>query len=104
MAISPKQNQLSIHLAGVPRVDLGQSLSCGNTATRDGGSTSTSSWLGQKIRNGKANMANLENVRRLLTEADRWERYTGDNSKQRKRPKSGLRVTAADMVKSGGYR
>ena len=55
----------------------------------------------EKIKQGDA--ANLENVRRLLTEADRWERYTGDDGKQRERPKSGLRVTAADMVESGGY-
>ena len=55
----------------------------------------------EKIKQGDE--ANLENVRRLLTEADRWERYTGDDGKQRERPKSGLRVTASDMVESGGY-
>jgi type IV secretion system protein VirD4 len=51
----------------------------------------------------KGDAANLENVRAMLTEADRWERYTGDDGKQRERPKHGLRVTASDMVESGGY-
>ena len=55
----------------------------------------------EKLQRGDA--ANLENVRALLTEADRWERYTGDDGKQRERPKGGLRITAADMVQSGGY-
>ena len=52
-----------------------------------------------KIKNGDA--ANLENVRALLTEADTWETYTGDDGKQRKRPKGGLSVTAADMIEYG---
>ena len=55
----------------------------------------------EKLQKGDA--ANLENVRALLTEADRWERYTGEDGKPRERPKGGLRVTAADMVQSGGY-
>jgi type IV secretion system protein VirD4 len=59
-----------------------------------------------KIKNGDA--ANLENVRTLLTEADTWERYTGDDGKQRQRPKGGLSVTAANMIEygddnAGGY-
>jgi type IV secretion system protein VirD4 len=55
----------------------------------------------EKLKNGAA--ANLENVRALLTEADKWERYTGDDGKQRERQKGGLTVTAADMVAEGGY-
>ena len=55
----------------------------------------------EKQQKGEA--ANLETVRAMLTEADRWERYAGDDGKQRERPKGGLRVTAADMVESGGY-
>ena len=59
-----------------------------------------------KIKNG--DKANLENVRTLLTEADTWERYTGDDGKQRQRPKGGLSVTAANMIEygddnAGGY-
>ena len=50
----------------------------------------------EKIKNGDA--ANLENVRAMLTEADKWERYTGDDGKQRERQTAGLTVTAADMV------
>ena len=42
----------------------------------------------EKIKNGDA--ANLENVRALLTEADKWERYTGDDGKQRERQTAGL--------------
>jgi hypothetical protein len=52
-----------------------------------------------KIKNGER--ANLENVRALLTEPDTWERYTGEDGKQRQRPKGGLSVTAADMVEYG---
>ena len=55
----------------------------------------------EKLQKGDA--ANLENVRALLTEADRWERYTGEDGKPRERPKGGLRITAAGMVQSGGY-
>jgi type IV secretion system protein VirD4 len=55
----------------------------------------------EKIKNGAA--ANLENVRALLTEADKWERYTGEDSKTRERQTAGLTVTAADMVAEGGY-
>ncbi len=55
----------------------------------------------EKIKNGAA--ANLENVRAMLTEADKWERYTGDDGKQRERQTAGLTVTAADMVAEGGY-
>ena len=47
--------------------------------------------------------ANLENVRALLTEADKWSQYTGDDGKKRERQTKGLRVTAADMVADGGY-
>ena len=39
----------------------------------------------------------------MLTEADKWERYTGDDGKQRERQTAGLAVTAADMVAEGGY-
>ena len=53
----------------------------------------------EKIKNGDA--ANLENVRTMLTEADTWERYTGDDGKVRERQKGGLRVTAADMIATG---
>ncbi len=55
----------------------------------------------EKRKNGAR--ANLENVRRMLTEAETWERYSGDDGKVRERPKGGLRVTAADMVAEGGY-
>jgi type IV secretion system protein VirD4 len=60
----------------------------------------------EKIKNGA--QANLENVRAMLTEADRWERYTGEDGKQRERQTAGLSVTAADMVaygddNAGGY-
>jgi type IV secretion system protein VirD4 len=55
----------------------------------------------EKIKNGAA--ANLENVRALLTEADKWERYTGDDGKQREKQTAGLTLTAADMVAEGGY-
>ena len=55
----------------------------------------------EKIKNGAA--ANLENVRAMLTEADKWERYTGDDGKQRERQTAGLTLTAADMVAEGGY-
>jgi type IV secretion system protein VirD4 len=54
-----------------------------------------------KLKNGAS--ANLENVRALLTEADTWERYTGEDGKVRERQKSGLRLTAADMIAEGGY-
>ena len=55
----------------------------------------------EKRKNGAR--ANLENVRRMLTEAETWERYSGGDGKLRERPKGGLRVTAADMVAEGGY-
>jgi len=55
----------------------------------------------EKIRNG--DKANLENVRTLLTEADRYERYKGTDGKMRERLVAGLRVTAADMVAGGRY-
>ena len=55
----------------------------------------------EKLQKGDA--ANLENVRAMLTEADRWERYTDSEGKTRERPKGGFRVTAADMVEKGGY-
>ncbi len=55
----------------------------------------------EKIKNGAR--ANLENVRAMLTEADKWERYTGDDGKQRERQTAGLTLTAADMVAEGGY-
>jgi type IV secretion system protein VirD4 len=55
----------------------------------------------EKLKNG--DKANLENVRALLTEADKWERYTGEDGKTRERQTAGLTITAADMVAEGGY-
>jgi type IV secretion system protein VirD4 len=55
-----------------------------------------------KLQHGDA--ANLENVRRMLTEPDQWESYVGgDDGKARQRLVGGLRCIAADMVDKGGY-
>lgn len=54
-----------------------------------------------KIKNGAA--ASLENVRMMLTEADRYERTKGADGKTRERLIAGLRVTAADMIADGRY-
>ena len=51
----------------------------------------------------KGDSANLENVRKLLTEADEWERVLDEHDKQHDQMVRGLRVTAADMVASGNY-
>lgn len=55
----------------------------------------------EKLQN--RDKANLENVRRMLTEAEKWERYTGDDGKTRERLIGGLRFTAGQMVEKGGY-
>ena len=47
--------------------------------------------------------ANLENVRAMLTEADEWERTFDKKGKATEEIVRGLRVTAADMVDTGGY-
>lgn len=54
-----------------------------------------------KITNGNA--ANLENVRAMLTEPDRWESYVGEDGKPHERLIGGLRHTATMMVLDGGY-
>jgi type IV secretion system protein VirD4 len=54
----------------------------------------------EKLKKGKK--ANLENVREMLTEPDRWEKYTGDNGEKLERPTGGLRYTATLMT-DGGY-
>jgi type IV secretion system protein VirD4 len=51
-------------------------------------------------RGGKAN---LENVREMLTERDRWEPYTDDDGKKREWQTAGLRHTATLMAENGGY-
>jgi type IV secretion system protein VirD4 len=55
----------------------------------------------EKICNGPK--ANLENVRALLTEPNRYEDVAGPNGKIASELVSGLRVTAQRMVKDGGY-
>lgn len=55
----------------------------------------------EKLQRGKA--ANLENVREMLTEPDRWESYVGDDGKPHERLVGGLRYTATQMVIDGGY-
>jgi type IV secretion system protein VirD4 len=47
--------------------------------------------------------ANLENVRRMLTEADEFETYEGEDGKTRRKQTKGLRITATNMVAEGGY-
>ena len=47
--------------------------------------------------------ANLENVREMLTEPDRWESYVGDDGKPHERLVGGLRYTAMLMTADGGY-
>jgi type IV secretion system protein VirD4 len=54
-----------------------------------------------KLQRGDA--ANLENVREMLTERDRWEPYTDDDGKKREWQTAGLRHTATLMAESGGY-
>jgi type IV secretion system protein VirD4 len=53
----------------------------------------------EKLRNG--DRAHLENVRQMLTEPDEWE-VEPDGTK-RERQVRGLRVTATQMVKHGGF-
>jgi len=55
----------------------------------------------EKMNHG--DMANLENVRELLTEPDRWETYTGNDGKPHERLIGGLRYTATQMAIDGGY-
>ena len=55
----------------------------------------------EKLRNGHE--ANLENVRALLTEADRYGDFEGPDGKRSNELVSGLRMTARKMVKDGGY-
>jgi type IV secretion system protein VirD4 len=55
----------------------------------------------EKLKNGDA--ANLENVRRLLTEADELERSFDKKGKATDTQTKGLAVTAANMVDEGGY-
>jgi type IV secretion system protein VirD4 len=51
----------------------------------------------------KGDRANLENVREMLTEPDRWETYVGDDGKPHERLIGGLRYTATQMAIDGGY-
>lgn len=55
----------------------------------------------EKLQRGDA--ANLENIREMLTEPDRWESYVGDDGKPHERLVGGLRHTAWQMVVDGGY-
>ena len=47
--------------------------------------------------------ANLENVRALLTEPDRYKDIAGPDGKVTSELASGLRMTARQMIKDGGY-
>jgi type IV secretion system protein VirD4 len=47
--------------------------------------------------------ANLENVREILTEPDRWETYIGEDGKPHERLIGGLRYNATQMAIDGGY-
>jgi type IV secretion system protein VirD4 len=51
----------------------------------------------------KGDEANLENVREMLTEPDRWETYLGEDGKPHERLIGGLRYTATQMAIDGGY-
>ena len=51
----------------------------------------------------KGDKANLENVREMLTEPDRWESYVGEDGKPHERLIGGLRYTATQMAIDGGY-
>jgi len=55
----------------------------------------------EKITKGEE--ANLENVREMLTEPDRWETYLGEDGKPHERLIGGLRYTATQMAIDGGY-
>lgn len=55
----------------------------------------------EKLQNG--DKASLENVRRLLTEANEWVEAVSPDGKVIKRLVAGLRVTAANMVARGGF-
>lgn len=51
----------------------------------------------------KGYKANLENVREMLTEPDRWASYVGEDGKPHERLIGGLRYTATQMAIDGGY-
>jgi type IV secretion system protein VirD4 len=51
----------------------------------------------------KKHDANLENIREVLTEPDRYEEFVGPDGKPDARLIGGLRFTAMEMVKNGGY-
>ena len=55
----------------------------------------------EKLRNG--HNANLENVRALLTEPDRYEDVAGPDGKPVSELVGGMRMTAREMVTDGGY-
>jgi type IV secretion system protein VirD4 len=55
----------------------------------------------EKMQRGDA--ANLENVREALTEPDRLESYVGEDGKPHERLVGGLRYTAWQMIRDGGY-
>jgi type IV secretion system protein VirD4 len=55
----------------------------------------------EKMNNG--DKANLENVRAMLTEPDRWESYIGEDGKPHERLIGGLRYTATLMAIDGGF-
>jgi len=55
----------------------------------------------EKLQNGRR--ASLENVRALLTQADRYEDALDEDGKRYSELASGLRMTARQMVKEGGY-
>jgi len=55
----------------------------------------------EKLQRGDA--ANLENVREMLTEPDKWESYVGEDGKPHERLVGGLRHTAWQMIVDGGY-
>lgn len=55
----------------------------------------------EKTQNG--DNANLENVREMLTEAERVERYTGENGRPHERIIAGLQFIATQMAANGGY-
>ncbi len=55
------------------------------------------------VKKTRRDAADLEHVRYLLTEPDRWESYLGDDGKQHERLVAGLKYTATMMAIDGGY-
>jgi type IV secretion system protein VirD4 len=55
----------------------------------------------EKLQNGTN--ANLGHVRQLLTEADRFEEYLGEDGKKYEQQVAGLRYTATQMAIDGGF-